>query len=126
MRTVRGITALVAGAALGVGLVAAPAQAAVTNDTTRANTLTAMHGEAFANASYLAYGAEAGRNGHDDIAALYAATADTELNEHFTEEAVLIDFVGTDVANLRTSIAGEWHEATVVYPGYARQARRDR
>ncbi|PTA45457.1 ferritin family protein [Micromonospora sp. RP3T] len=126
MRTISGITALAAGVVLGVGLVGAPAQAAVTDDTTRANTLTAMRGEAFANASYLAYGAEAARNGHGSIAALFRATADTELNEHFTEEAALIDFVGSDVANLRTSIDGEWHEATVVYPGYARQARRDR
>ncbi|GHJ14828.1 ferritin family protein [Micromonospora sp. AKA38] len=85
-----------------------------------------MRGEAFAHASYLAYGAEAARNDHDGIAKLFTATAATELNEHFTEEAALVDFVGSDEANLRDSIAGEWHEATVVYPGYARQARRDR
>ncbi|QLQ40189.2 ferritin family protein [Micromonospora robiginosa] len=127
MRTVRGITALVVGALLGVGLVGVPAQAAaVTNPRTRANTLTAMEGEAFAHAKYLAYGAEAARTGHDDIADLFRSTGDTELNEHFTEEAALIDFVGSDVADLRTSINGEWHEATVVYPGFARQARRDR
>ncbi|MBY8874077.1 hypothetical protein K7640_19815 [Micromonospora sp. PLK6-60] len=125
MRTVRAAIAVVASTLLGVGLAQAPARAAVADDTTRANTLTAMHGEAFANASYLAYGAEAARNGHDDIADLFVATAATELGEHFTEEAALVDFVGTDVANLRTSIEGEWHEATVVYPGYAQQARRD-
>ncbi|MCZ7435392.1 hypothetical protein O7598_03215 [Micromonospora sp. WMMC241] len=126
MRTVRGITALVVGALLGVGLTAAPAQAAVTDARTRANTLTAMKGEAFAHAKYLAYGAEAARNGHDGIADLFRTTGATELTEHFTEEAALIGFVGSEEANLNDSINGEWHEATVVYPGYAQQARRDR
>ncbi|MFC0007092.1 ferritin family protein [Micromonospora siamensis] len=126
MRTVRAAVAAVASTVLGVGLVQAPAWAEVANDTTRANTLTAMRGEAFAHASYLAYGAEAARNGHADIADLFVATGGTELGEHFTEEAALIGFVGADAANLRTSIAGEWHEATVVYPRYAQQARRDR
>ncbi|WP_217809769.1 rubrerythrin family protein [Micromonospora sp. NBS 11-29] len=126
MQTVRGVTALVVGAALGLGPVPAPARAAAADETTRANTLTAMEGEAFAHARYLAYGAEASRNGHDDIAALFAATGETELREHFAEEAASIDFVGSNEDNLRDSIDGERHEATVVYPGYARQARRDR
>ncbi|GGM50516.1 hypothetical protein GCM10011608_39290 [Micromonospora sonchi] len=124
MQKVRVISVLV-GAALGVGLVGAPARAAVSDPTTRADTLTAMQGEAYAHAAYLAYAQEAERTGRAEIAELFRSTAATELGEHFAEEAELIDFVRSNTANLREAIAGETEEHTVTYPGYAEQARRD-
>ncbi|PZF98500.1 rubrerythrin family protein [Micromonospora endophytica] len=84
-----------------------------------------MRGEAFAHAAYLAYAQEAERTGELDIAELFRSTAATELDEHFTEEAELIDFVRSNTANLRVSIAGETEEHTTTYPGFAEQARRD-
>ncbi|MFY1704364.1 ferritin family protein [Micromonospora sp. WMMA1923] len=113
--------------AAGLTVLAGPqvAYAADVSPDTRANTLTAMHGEAFAHASYLAYAQEAERTGEPEVAALFRATAATELDDHFTAEAELIGFVGSDVENLEESIAGEEFEATVSYPDFAAQARRD-
>ncbi|WP_341717615.1 ferritin family protein [Micromonospora sp. FIMYZ51] len=119
------VIAVLVGTALGVGLVGTPARAAVSDPTTRADTLTAMEGEAFAHAAYLAYAQEAARTGQAEIAELFRSTAETELDEHFAEQAELIDFVRSNTANLRESIAGESEEHTVTYPRYAEQARRD-
>ncbi|MFF5174880.1 rubrerythrin family protein [Micromonospora sp. NPDC000089] len=124
MRRVTVVSIIAAGAVLGIGL-AAPAQAAGLDPRTRANALTAMQGEAFAHAKYLAYGAQAARTGERGVARLFRETAETERYDHFAAEAALIRFVRTNAANLRESIAGEEHEATVVYPGYAAQAERD-
>ncbi|MEU8376807.1 ferritin family protein [Micromonospora sp. NPDC048894] len=115
---------IAAGVVLGAG-VAGPAQAAGLDPQTRADALTAMEGEAFAHAKYLAYGEQAARTGERRIARLFADTARTERYDHFAAEANLIDFVGSNVDNLRESIAGEEHEATVVYPGFAAQAQQD-
>lgn len=115
---------MLASAVLG-GAVAGPARAADVAPTTRVNTLAAMAGEAFAHASYLAYAQEADRTGRPWLARLFRGTARVERYDHFAAEARLINFAGDNAANLRTSIAGETHEATSVYPAYAAQARRD-
>ncbi|MEU8022385.1 MULTISPECIES: ferritin family protein [Micromonospora] len=122
MRRVTVLTAVVAGAVIGL---AGPAQAAGLDPQTRRNALTAMEGEAYAHASYLAYAQEAERTDQEGIASLFRATAETERYDHFAAEAELTNFVHGNQANLRDSIAGEEHEATVVYPSYAEQARLD-
>ncbi|MCI4062715.1 hypothetical protein MRQ36_09080 [Micromonospora sp. R77] len=120
-----GVSIVMAGAVLGAGL-AGPARAAdQPPSTTYTNTLTAMEGEAFAHAKYLAYGEQAGRTGELGIARLFRDTAHTERYDHFAAEAALIHFVRSNAANLEESIAGEEHEATVVYPGFAARARAD-
>ncbi|MGP4114319.1 ferritin family protein [Streptomyces sp. 4N509B] len=85
----------------------------------------ALRGEAFANASYGLFAAQAEREDLDKVAGLFRATAEIELGEHFTELADLLDYVGGDEANLRHAIDGETHEALSMYPTYAEEARQD-
>lgn len=155
MSTVRGMSIMVVSATLGLGLVgsaglaapagpqraapagpqrAAPAgppraaaapRAVDVDPGTRADALTAMAGEAYAYASYLAYGQVADRSGDRRLGRLFRDAGRVELFDHFTAEARLIGFVGSNEENLADSIAGEEQEATVTYPGFAEQALRD-
>jgi rubrerythrin len=90
---------------------------------TREDVSSAMHGEAFAYASYMLFAEEARRSGRREIAELFEATARTELLEHFAEQAALLGLVGTTADNLRAAIEGESHEIDVTYPTYAEHAR---
>ncbi|GIF13934.1 ferritin family protein [Actinoplanes teichomyceticus] len=123
-------------AALGVGLaavmaVAGPAatyaggstpEPAGIDPATRADAVAAMHGHAYAYAACSAYAAQAGS---PTVARLFRQTARQERYEHFAELARLTGLVRSDVDTLTEAIAGERHEATVMYPAFARQARRD-
>ncbi|MGE5765134.1 MAG: ferritin family protein, partial [Mycobacterium leprae] len=93
--------------------------------TTRANAMRAMHGEAFAHASYLAYAQQATRTRETKAERAFVTAGRAELSDHFTAHAALIGFVGSNAANLRDAIAGEHYESTTMYPSFARQARRD-
>ncbi len=86
---------------------------------------TAMRGEAFANASYTFYAAQADREHLPITARAYRNTASVELDEHFRAEADMAGVVGSDAANLRAAIAGETYETTTMYPAFARQAAQD-
>ncbi|MBO4204730.1 ferritin family protein [Micromonospora echinofusca] len=128
MRTAKGMSIMVVSATLGLALVgsasAAPRPVEV-DPGTRADASTAMAGEAYTYASYLAYGQVADRTGDRRLGRLFRDTARVELYDHFTAEARLIGFVGGNEENLADSIAGEEEEATVTYPAFAEQARRD-
>ncbi|MEU5926895.1 ferritin family protein [Streptomyces antimycoticus] len=89
---------------------------------TKANLDTAMHGEALAYGKYQLFAARARQTGNTALARLFEGTANVELHEHFAGEAVLAGLVRTTKTNLRKAIAGERNEATVVYPGFAKQA----
>lgn len=82
-----------------------------------------MRGEAFANASYRLYAAQAERENLPSVARLFERTADVELGEHFKEEAALSGLAGSDAANLRAAMAGETYESQKMYPGFAQQAK---
>lgn len=125
MIAIKSTSVMLAGALLGAGVAATPARAAEVSPTTRANALTAMAGEAFAHASYLAYAQVADQTGEPWLARLFRSTARIERYDHFAAEARLISFAGSNADNLRTSVAGEQHEATTLYPSFAAQARRD-
>ncbi|MFE0686840.1 ferritin family protein [Streptomyces xiamenensis] len=108
----------------------ATAPAAVADSKTPAlstvqDTRAAMRGEGFAHAAYLLYADEAAREGHGRIAELYRSTAQTEFEDHFTQEAGLISYVGSNEANIRQAMEGERFEATSMYPTYAEEARQD-
>lgn len=92
---------------------------------TRTNVTNAMQGEALAHVTYRAYAKQADRENLPGVAALYRRTADTELREHFTEQAKLIGMVGDNAANLRDSAGGEAYEATTMYKAFAAQATAD-
>jgi rubrerythrin len=70
--------------------------------------------------------AASARSHHVVIARLFSGTAQVELREHFAGEAVLAGLVGTNAANLRDAITGETYEHTTMYPGFARQATKDK
>lgn len=125
MRTARRLSIVMMGALLGLGLVGTAQASTSVSPQTREDTLSAMHGEAFAYASYNAYAQQAARTGVDGLARLFRKTAHTERYDHFAAEARLIHFVRGNADNLRTSIAGESREATVIYPYFAYQAEQD-
>jgi rubrerythrin len=91
---------------------------------TRENLLATIRGEAFANASYTSYAEKARQTGQLRFAELWENTANQELGEHFSEAAELYGLVRDNAANLHKSLAGEQHEATVMYPTYGRRADR--
>lgn len=92
------------------------------HDATRTNALAAMHGEAFAYAKYQAYAAQARQAGHQQAAQAFTNAAETELSDHFSNEANLVGLAGSNAANLQDAIAGESYEVNTMYPGFARQA----
>ena len=94
-------------------------------DSTRANALSAMHGEAMAHAKYLAYAAQAQQAGRGQAAQQFTSAAHTELSDHFAREADLIGLGGDIAANLRDAISDETNEATTMYRGFAKQANAD-
>ncbi|MGW5154668.1 ferritin family protein [Nonomuraea wenchangensis] len=82
-----------------------------------------MRGEAFANASYRLYAAQAERENLPSVARLFERTADVELGEHFRESAALAGLVHGDAENLRAAEAGEIYESRTMYPGFAKEAK---
>ena len=94
-------------------------------DSTRANALSAMHGEALAHAKYLAYATQAQQAGRVQAAQEFTNAAQTEHADHFAREADLIGFGGDIAANLRDAISGETTEVNTTYPGFAKQATAD-
>lgn len=112
--------------AVGVGAAAAcstgvPKSAGLA-DSTRANTWSAMHGEALAHAKYLAYADQAQRGRYVHAAQAFTDAAATELSDHFAREADLIGFARDNATDLRDAIDGETSEATSLYPQMAARA----
>ncbi len=93
------------------------------NAEVRENLLTSMRGEAFAYAKYLLFARHAQRLGKLELARLFEKTAETELFEHFAEEAELAGLVGDDVDNLRDAMGGESYEIETMYREFAAHAR---
>ncbi len=92
---------------------------------THQHLLDSMHGEAFAYAKYMLYAKHARDNGQPAVADLFEQTAQTELLEHFAEEAALVGLAGSDAANLRDAIAGESYEVEIMYRQFAEDASAD-
>ena len=92
------------------------------NPQTRRDLLEAMHGEAFAYASYMLFAEQAELEGEPEAAELLRETARVELHEHFAELADLVGLAGRTVDNLRTAVAGESHEIETTYRHFIRDA----
>lgn len=88
------------------------------------NLSTAMHGEAFAYAKYMAFAEHARKTGNTELADLLEKTAKTERLEHFAEEAKLAGLVGSNAENLKDSIKGESYETETMYREFAQQAEK--
>lgn len=105
----------------------------------------AFIGESQARNRYTFYAKIAQKEGYEQIAAIFLATAEQEkthakrLFEHINElkketnedlneiplESSVPTTYSTTIENLRAAIAGENHEYTVMYPEFAKQAEED-
>lgn len=114
---------LVMGSLLSLTATSSPQQTPLKlNPQTREHLMTAMRGEAFAYAKYMAYAQRARENGDADIADLFEQTAKVEHLEHFREMAELAQLAGTDAQNLEDAIQGETKESQTIYPKFADEA----
>ena len=104
---------------------------------TEINLLTAFAGESQARNRYTYFASKAKKEGYVQISAIFEETANQE-KEHakrffkFLEGgdveiigAFPAGVVGTTLENLKASAAGEHHEHTSMYPGFAKVAREE-
>lgn len=104
---------------------------------TEKNILTAFAGESQARNRYTYFASKAKQEGFVQISAVFEETADQE-KEHakrlfkFLEggeveisAAFPAGVIAATIENLRASAAGENHEHTAMYPGFARTARQE-
>jgi rubrerythrin len=104
---------------------------------TERNLLTAFSGESQARNRYTFFASAAKQEGFQQISAIFAETADQE-KEHAKrlfkfleggEVEVSASFpagvIGSTLENLKESAAGEHHEHTEMYPGFAKIAREE-
>jgi len=93
----------------------------------------AFAGESMANRRYLAFSRQADIEGLPDIAGVFRNTAEGETGHALGHldylkrvgDPVTGVPIGSTVQNLASAIAGETHEYTEMYPGFARTAREE-
>ena len=91
----------------------------------------AFAGESQANRRYLYFAQKADIEGYNDVAAVFRSTAEGETG-HAHGHLEYLESVGDPATglpigatgdNLKAAIAGETHEYTDMYPGFAKTAR---
>jgi rubrerythrin len=92
--------------------------------TTTENLLAAFAGESQANRKYLAFAAQAEKDGKPNVARLFRAAAEAETIHAHTHFRNLGGVKGTP-ENLEAAIAGETYEATTMYPAMVKDAEAD-
>lgn len=111
--------------------------ASVKGTKTEKNLLKAFAGESQARNRYTYFASRARKDGYEHIASIFEETANQE-KEHakrffsFLEGGELeiaaafpAGIVGTTLENLKAAAAGENHEWTKLYPGFAKEARAE-
>ncbi|MDY6862011.1 MAG: rubrerythrin family protein [Thermodesulfobacteriota bacterium] len=104
---------------------------------TEKNLLLAYAGESLNRNLYTYFASQAKEEGYEQIAAIFAETADHE-KEHARQELKFIrtreveiagvlpvNIVGDTASNLETAVAGEHYEQTVMYPEFAGMAEEE-
>ena len=91
---------------------------------TEANLLAAFAGESQARNKYTYYASKAKKEGYEQIAALFEATANNE-KEHAKMWVKLAHGIGTTAENLADAAAGENYEWTDMYATFAKEAREE-
>ena len=91
---------------------------------TEANLLAAFAGESQARNKYSYYASKAKKEGYEQIAALFEATANNE-KEHAKMWFKLVHGIGTTAENLADAAAGENYEWTDMYATFAKEAREE-
>ena len=97
---------------------------------TEENLKAAFAGESQANRRYLYFASKADVEGYNDVAAVFRSTAEGETGHahghlEYLEEVgdPATDMpIGSTAENLASAIAGETHEYTDMYPGFAKTA----
>ncbi len=84
---------------------------------TKQNLSAALAGESQANIKYLAFAAQAAKEGKPNIARLFTAIAYAEQS-HATNHLRELGYIGDTVANLDAAINGEDFEVDVMYAAY--------
>mgnify|MGYP001605714171 CR=1 FL=1 len=106
--------------------------------TTLQNMQAAFNGESNAHARYVAFAAQADKEGYGEVASLFRAAARAE-EIHAGNHAAVIKAMGASPAatigtpevkstreNLEAAIKGETYEKDTMYPEFLKQARADR
>ena len=115
---------------------AAPLITAYQTSQTYADLMASVQGETNASAHYLAFAAQARKEGYPEIANLFTATAAAESIHANDEWNMLVTMgataaerpvaetpaAGTTAENLQAAIDGETYEYTIMYPGFAADA----
>ncbi|HEY8064847.1 MAG TPA: rubrerythrin family protein [Methylosinus sp.] len=100
---------------------------------TEQNLKDAFAGESQANRRYLYFAQKADIEGHNDVASVFRSTAEGETG-HAHGHLEFLEAVGDPATglpigktsdNLKAAVAGETHEYTDMYPGFARSAREE-
>ncbi|HKM39898.1 MAG TPA: rubrerythrin family protein [bacterium] len=91
---------------------------------TEKNLLTAFTGEAEARTKYALYASVAKKAGYEQIAAIFAETAEHE-KEHAKMWARYAGLIGDTAQNLQAAIDGEHYEWSQMYKGFAETARQE-
>ena len=104
---------------------------------TEKNLLTAFAGESQARNRYTYFASQARKEGYEQIAAIFAETADQE-KEHAKREFKFLNggeveitasfpagVIGNTVDNLKEAAAGEHYETTEMYPEFADVAEKE-
>jgi len=104
---------------------------------TETNLLAAFAGESQARNRYTYFASQARKEGYEQIAAIFAETAEQE-KEHAKREFKFLEggeveitaafpagVIGTTLENLKAAAAGENYEHTEMYPGFAEIADKE-
>ncbi len=91
---------------------------------TEKNLLAAFAGESQARNKYTYFASKAKKEGFEQIASLFTATADNE-KEHAKMWFKELEGIGDTVANLKAAAEGENYEWTDMYEGFAKTAEEE-
>jgi rubrerythrin len=84
----------------------------------------AFAGESQANRKYLAFAAQAEKDGFKQIAKLFRAAADAET-VHALSHLKTLGGIKTTVENIKAAVEGELYEFTKMYPGFIEDAKKE-
>ncbi|MFH1848796.1 MAG: rubrerythrin [archaeon] len=91
---------------------------------TEENLRAAFAGESEARNRYTYYAKAARKDGYHYIAKIFEETAENET-QHAKDELKLLKGIGSTAENLKEAVAGEDHEATKMYPEFAKAAEEE-
>ena len=91
---------------------------------TEQNLKDAFGGESQANRKYLAFGQQAEKEGHKQVAKLFRAAAEAET-VHAHAHLRALKGVKSTAENLKEAISGETHEFKEMYPGMIEAAKAE-